>query len=329
MKRLLVGVTLLLVASTLRAQNVNELALDQQPFKVYSAFWPNLHNVLWAEAWARRSTSTSAPSQAGRLPEPLIGNLTADERRAWDAAVSYYDSEVADLHLLFEMSAIRKALITVKDTDELPTAGLEPEHRRVLAAAAPVYRKYWWAAHDRANRAWIADAMSKVATLSPAVPDRLARLCGTPWFTRPVRVDVVRVASREGAYTSIDPAPAHITTSSSSPTNQGWAAAEILFHESSHALVQPMIAAFSAESRAQGKNTKDLWHVALFHMTGEVLRQSLASRNIAYEPYLYKTGLFDRAWPQFRQPIETHWTAYVNGEISRDEAIKKIVSAIK
>ena len=24
-----------------------------------------------------------------------------------------------------------------------------------------------------------------------------------------------------------------------------------------------------------------------------------------YEPYLYKTGLFDRAWPQFKTPIET------------------------
>jgi hypothetical protein len=324
MKRLLVGVSLALAASTAMAQDVSELALEQHPFRLYSAFWPNLHHVLWADAWARRPSSEE--KAAGSLPEPLTANLTADERRAWDAAVSYYDREIADLHLLFEMSKIRKVLIAV--SGELPT-DLEPEHRRVLAAAAPVYRKYWWAAHDRANRVWIKDTISKAVLLSPSVPDRLARLYGTPWFTRSVRVDVVRVGAREGAYTAIDPAPAHITTSSSSPTNQGWSAVEILFHESSHALASPMIAAFSAEARAQGKNTKDLWHAALFYMTGEVVRQALASRGIAYETYLYKTGLFDRAWPQFRTPIETYWKAYVNDQMSRDEAIKKIVTAIK
>jgi len=326
MKRLMIAVSLALAASKLMAQDVSELALEQHPFRVYSAFWPNLHNVLWAEAWARRPASASEPSPAGSLPEPLTGALTADEHAAWDAALPYYDREIADLHPLFEMAEIRKA-VTV--TGELPTAGLKPAHHQVLVRAAPVYRKYWWAAHDRANRAWITDVFSKVASLSPAVPDRLARLYGTPWFARILRVDVVRVTSREGAFTSRDPAPGHITISSGNPVIADWRAAEVLFHESSHLLVGLIVEAFAAELRAQGKNSRDLWHVALFYLTGEVVRQALASRGIAYEPYLYKTGLFDRAWPQFKTPIETHWKAYVNGEVSRDAAIKNIVAAIK
>ena len=51
-------------------------------------------------------------------------------------------------------------------------------------------------------------------------------------------------------------------------------------------------------------------------------------RIIDYQPYLYKTGLFDRAWPQFRTPIETHWKAYVNGQMSREDAMKRIVSEV-
>ena len=325
LKRCLVVVVLALAVPALLAQEAGEIALEQPPFVVHSAFWPNLHHVLWAEAWARRPSS-GKPSPAGSLPEPLTADLTAEERAAWDAAVSYYDRELADLHPLFEMGPIRKLMTTVKG--ELPMTGLEPAHRQALAAAAAVYRKHWWPAHDRANRAWITDPMSKVASLSPAVPDRLARLYGKPWFTGGVRVDVVRVASREGAFTSIDPAPAHITISSSSPANSGWLAAEILFHESSHALAGPIMEAFAAELRAQGKSSRDLWHAALFYLTGEVVRQELAGRDIAFEPYLYKTGLFERAWPQYKAAIETHWKPYVNGEVSRDAAIKNVVAAL-
>jgi hypothetical protein len=323
--RFLMIAMLAMIVPVAMAQEGSELALEQRPFAIHSAFWPNLHHVLWAEAWAKRSTSERSP--AGALPEPLKANLSKDERTAWDAAVAYYDREMADLHPLFEMGPIRKFLIAVKG--DLPATGLEPAHRQALVAAAPVYRKYWWPAHDRANRAWLTDPMAKVASLSPAVPERLSKLYGTPWFTSIVRVDVVWVGNREGAYASIDPPPAHITISSSDSNHTGWTAAETLFHESSHALVRPILEAFAAELRAQGKASRDLWHVALFYMTGEVVRQALAERGITYVPYLYKTGLFDRAWPHYKAPIETHWKAYVNGEISRDAAIKNIVSAIK
>src|SRR4026209_145977 len=100
-KTLLVCVWLALATPTMLAQHASELAIEQHPFRLYSAFWPNLHHVLWAEAWARRPSSEE--KAAGSFPEPLAANLTAAERRAWDAAVSYYDDEIADRDLLFEM----------------------------------------------------------------------------------------------------------------------------------------------------------------------------------------------------------------------------------
>lgn len=325
MKKWLAGLLIALTTPSLIAQGAKELVLDQAPFAVHSAFWPNLHHLLWAEAWARRPQSED--KAAGALPVPLTAELTAEERRAWDTAVAYYDEEIADLHPLFEMRSIRKAMIAAGS--DLSAAGLEPAHRELLVRAAPVYRKHWWAAHDSANRTWVKDSLSKVAELTPAVPERLARLYGMPWFTSAVRVDVVRVANREGAFTSIDPAPAHITIASSAPAGQGWMAAEILFHESSHALAFPLMDDFAAELRTQRKVSRHLWHAALFYLTGEVVRQALAQRGVAYEPYLYNTGLFDRAWPDLRAPIETHWKPYVNGEVPRDMAVRNVVRAIK
>ena len=314
MKHWLIGFSLVLGAAVaVAAQDAREVVLQQAPFAVHSAFWPNLHQTLWAES--------------SGLSKPGTGHLTPEERKAWDAAIAYYKKDIADLHPLFEMGPIRKVILSIQT--EVPATGLMPPHREALMAAMPVYRKHWWPEHDRANRAWVADPFAKVASLSPAVPDRLVKLYGTDWFTSTVRVDVVRNASREGAFTSIDPPPAHITMSSASEVLTGWTAAEILFHEASHALVFPMLKAFDAELKAQGKKAPVLWHVALFYLTGEVVRQTLAERGDAYEPYLYKTGLFDRAWPQFKAAIETYWKPYIDGKLPRDEAIKNVVSEIK
>jgi hypothetical protein len=323
MKSLLIA-SVVVATSVLSAQDASELAFVQSPFRVYSAFWPNLHHVLLTEAMARRGSAGARSGTSSATP--ATAPLTLDERRAWDDAVSYYERQLADRHPLFDMGPIRKAMLAA--TAELPPRGLEPAHGQALAAAAPVYRSHWWRAQDLANRAWIEDAMSKVVSLSPGVPERLASLYKTPWFTRNVRVDVVPIASREGAFTATDPAPAHITISSSSPIVADWTAAEVLFHESSHGLALPMVEAFAIEAQAQGKNARDFWHVALFYMTGEVVRQALAGRGITYEPYLYKTGLLDRVWPQFKPLVETHWRAYVNGEISREDAIRRIVASI-
>jgi len=327
-------VCLLTVAAglVLAGQQPAELVATQSPFKFYSAFWPNLHNVLFAAAWDARPPADD--KAGGPLPEPLGGAMTENDLARWGAALKYYEDEIADLHLLFEMGPIRKAMLATGP--ELPTEGLAPKHREVLMAAAPLYRRQWWPEHDRINRAWIQDTMQRVAKLSPDVPSKIAELCGTPWI-KELRVDVVLAGAREGAYTSNDPAPGHITISSGHKRIYDWTAAEVLFHEAAHLMVGPMLQAFSAELKAQGKfstdgkigsRTVDIWHPALFYMVGETVKEALAARNIKYQPYMYATGMMDRVWPNFRKPLETHWGAFVRGEISRDEAIKRVVAEL-
>ena len=316
------ALALLLCVTSARSAD-KELVATQNKLAFYSPFWPNLHHVLYAEAWRKRGVE-AARSLAGPLPEPLTGDLTPDERRAWDEAVAYYDRELADHHILFELGDIRRALYVGGGT--LPDKGLGKAHHDALAAAAPVYTKYWWPAHDRANRAWIAETLPRIGQLSPEVPNRLERLYETHWFRTPARVDVVRVGIREGAYTDVDPAPAHITISSSEPNNQGWHAAEVVFHESSHALFQVPRDEIDREAREQRKNTGALWHVAMFYIGGEVVREALAARKIEYSPYLYETGLLDRAWPQFKPTIEHNLPAFVAGKTSLAEAIRALVA---
>lgn len=334
------AVSLVLVsgAAALHAQLPADVVTTQHQLRFHSAFWPNLHNALWAEAWGRRPVNDREPSPAGKLPEALPTSITPAERKAWDDAVAFYDREIADLHPLFDAgsAAIRKALLDA-GTDA-PPSGLTDAHRSALMQAAPVYRAHLWPMHDRANRDWIQSALGKLATLAPGIVERLSTLYEAQWFSRPLRVDVVRVSSREGAFTSMTPPPGHITLSSSSPAGQDWAAVEIILHEASHLLFLPTVKLFGAELQAQGKNTRtgpiegwnaNVWHVALFYSTGEVVRQGLERRGTAYVPYMYATGMVERSWPHFKGPIEAHWKAFVDGRLTRDEAIKRIVGDLK
>jgi hypothetical protein len=299
--------------------------MEAAKLRFYSAFWPNLHHTLYAAAWDRRGSRPGERRLAGELPEPLTATLTPEEQAAWDAAVAYYDRELASRDLLFNrrMSDIRRATIVLPDA--LGT-GLEPELRQILEAAAPVYRRHLWPSHDKANRAWIADVAPRVEQISGEVVPRLAGLYRTPWFTEPARVDVVRVTSWQGAYTMVR--PPHATISSGDADNAGWDGAEVVYHELSHELVLKLQDMIDEEARAQEKKAGTLWHAVQFVMTGEVVRQVLAARQIPFEPYVYRNNLIDGAWKPFRVPIEQEWMPYVNGKRSLEEALKRLVAAI-
>lgn len=294
--------------------------------RFHSAFWPNLHHTLYAAAWNRRPANAGERRLAGTLPEPLTGPLTPEERAAWDGAVAYYDRELASRDLLFDerMSGrIRRTIIAAGDS---LGDGLEGAHREALEAAAPIYRKYWWPAHDRANRAWISDIAPRIEDIAKDVTARLATLYRTPWFTEPVRIDIVRVANWQGAYTMVE--PAQVTMASGDPDAAGWGGVDTVFHEVSHALVRRIQQQIEEEARRAGKRAGTLWHAVQFVMTGEVVRQALAKRNIEFVPYVYRTGLIDRAWGSFKGPLEREWMPYVHGKISLDDAVKRLVAAI-
>src|SRR5262245_2961072 len=61
----------------------------------HSAFWPNLHHVLYGAAWARRP-KTGARRLMPDLPVSMPDTLSADERATWNDAVDYYERNLAD-----------------------------------------------------------------------------------------------------------------------------------------------------------------------------------------------------------------------------------------
>lgn len=58
-----------------------------------------------------------------------------------------------------------------------------------------------------------------------------------------------------------------------------------------------------------------------FYVTGQVVRDVLATRGISYSPYMYSTALFDCAWSRYRATVERNWQPYVEGRITLEQAI--------
>jgi hypothetical protein len=324
MKRAIVLLLALTLCSATAAAETPVAEVSQ--LRLYSSFWQNLHHFLYVSAWERPITATG-PRLAMPLPQDPAVSLTPEERRAWDGAVSYYAENIASRDLLFDADLTRIKLALSDADDALTGVRIDDALRSALLNAAPIYRRYWWTRHDAANRNWIELVSRQTSTVAAPIIARLTALYRVPWFTTPVRVDIVRVGKSQGAYTSINPRP-HVVVASGDSSYDGWSGTEMLFHETCHALTFEMRRAVDGAAKAANKQPRDLWHVVLFYVAGEVTRQQLAKISVDYRPYLYATGLFDRAWPSFRDPVERHVRAFVDGQITLDQMAAELAKAL-
>lgn len=295
-------------------------------FDFHSNFWVNLNQVLFYEAVLR----VGKPDRRLQGTTPLsAAGMSKEQQADWEAAVNFYLAHFETRPEVFDnqLIQINDALATQPDDGaSLNPAGLPADLVAVLQSAAPIYRKYWWSAHDQSNENWIASQHERVQDLGPKLAAAMTRDLHQQWPVAPIRVDVCYYVPAIGyAYTT---RPAHTTFSSSDPSTQGLSGFELLFHEASHTFADVMRDALSAECRAQKKNCGDLWHTALFYTSGVELRRLLpAAEQASFTPYAYEQGAYSRGnWPTYRRVLEADWQKYLDGKISFADAIHSMVA---
>ena len=324
-------------------------------FELHSGFWINLHHTLYEQARHQQgadadgSKSSKSAKPALQIAPGAKPALSAAEQRAWDEAVSYYAANYAGIDLVFstEMILLKNQLGDFETCDELSgvkkkscDAGLPAKLTHILETAAPVYRAHQWPVDDRANRAWIKRVAPLVREQGVGISHRLADIYQTRWPTERIRVDVTAYANWAGAYTTLD--PLRVTISSTDPRNQGAAALEILFHEASHGIAQPVEQAIARECRQREKPIpRDLWHALIFYTTGEVIKPILNGNQTGsqdqgsggapeaeYIPYAQREGLYQREWQDYYRLLTRFWQPYLDGRATFDDAIARMVSAL-
>jgi hypothetical protein len=296
------------------AQSVAASARQPALFDFHSVFWMNLHHYLHALA-----------RPAGALPDTLPARASAVERQRWEEAVDHYKLNYGKRSLLFDdgMVRIKQSLLAAGSAD-LRDAALAPEHQRVLDAAAPIYRRYWWADHDAANQRFITSLRPLLQQHGPAIATRLAASFDSVWPAAPIRVDVVHDAGPPGnAYTISE--PTLITIGASDPRHRDLAALELVFHEASHRWDGVLMKDVSDAARdLKLRAPPGLWHGLLFYNAGAITTGELTKGGVSdYEMYMFAQKTFD--FPGWHQAIARHWPAYLSGSLARREAIARIL----
>jgi hypothetical protein len=344
----------LLIPVRVAGQSQSNFSYGPLPvFELHSGFWINLHHTLYHEARLRtagaglpdKNSKTTGPT-LNTTPEAKL-SLSPAEKHIWDDAVAYYVANFAAKDLLFstELIQLKDQLGDFEDCDELSgrkrkfcDAGLSAKLTQVLEAAAPIYRTRLWSEHDRANRRWIMHVAPLVREQGVGLSERLADIYQTRWPRQKIRVDLAGYANWTGAYTTAD--PLRVTISSLDSRNQGAAALEVLFHEGSHGIAEPVQAAIIRECHQRDKAIpRDLWHALVFYTTGEVIRPVLGSSGAAagdqdgsvaggYTPYAVREGLYQRGWNDYFKLLQKFWQPYLDGTASFGDAIARMVSSL-
>ena len=301
-------------------------------FAFHSDFATNLNDALIAAGLARKKHDAELFRSGDEVG--CFDKLPPPERAAWNAAVDYYAQIISPAGWMArEQFLLRLELVGF---DPEPKAQEDKEFvdiaRNLRAAAGPAYAACRWPAQDAKNRRWIAELETRLTADEERAASRVQQLYQKKWKTLPILVDVVETVDWSGANTSWSDAGQGDVLIASSPG--GPAAFEILFHESSHVLMDrhdPVRQALDDAAKAADFNLpRDLWHVVLFYTTGEAMRPILNERDASpYTPMLY--AIFDRgsSWKEYREALENCWRPYVDGKRTVNEAAADLVGALR
>ena len=314
---------------SLPVQTVAPVENRETLFDFHSGFWINLHHFLYRQALLSEPQKGPHPVTISGADNAELLRLSSSERTSWDAAVSYYKDSFGNRSLLFDrgMEAIKNQLEDAEESPDLANTQLSPKLKAVLLSVAPIYRKYWWPRHDEENRKWIAQLRPLVAQYGSMLAAEISTIYATPWPQYPVRIDAVAYADWAGAYTTLF--PTRPTVSTSDPANQGTAALEIIFHETSHGMMGKLMDAIRlAETNLNAQRTSgafhsgSIWHAVLFYMAGELVAKQVPG----YVPYADKNGLWLRAWPGADHLlIEQDWKPHMQGSVGLQQALTKLI----
>ena len=304
----------LLLAGSVRAAEVTRAGR----WELHNSFWMSLHQTLMHDASGRTARDSS--------------RLTPEQRAIWNRAVAAYRDHAGRGSITFAeaMRNVQNQFMRVADD------AMKPDIRgplaEAIAEAAPVYRSHWWTADRNANRF----LLGYLAAMLRDGGEELVRMHETVYgdrFPDKIRIDITPFAEPFGAYSHPLSNGFIVTMASCDIGNHGLNALEIALHESSHSVVSPWEGRVSeALEKASAKfgiePPRDLWHAILFATTSELTERALADRGVTlYTPLA--EDLLTRAWPKYREPIEKYWHPYLQGTGTLEEAVEKIVAAVR
>ena len=123
-------------------------------FEFHSHFWINLHHFLFRVAERSKGDDDSAV-----IDTKAFGELSKEDRNAFNSAVGYYRNHLIKKSLLFNntMSRFKTWVVTVPSGAPLKTNEFDAAWIAELNRVRPVYESFFWPKHSRRNHTVVVD----------------------------------------------------------------------------------------------------------------------------------------------------------------------------
>lgn len=307
-----------------REDRGSDVVHETEYFSFHNQMWMNLHHFFYelASNDQRKKLQEDGLSFNNIGDSLRIARLTPAERELLDAGVAFYAEKVIDQQLL-NSGRIFKWLQAQPTDRDISDTTFSEAFTATLNRLRPLYASRFWPAHQAENNRLIGMHIDRIRQTENEVIARMEVLSGAAW-TGKVRVDVTTYGNWAGAYS---PALDNIVVSSIDPMMVSSVFIEFVFHESSHLLFSrksPFRMAIFLKSRELDiPLPRQLWHAAMFYVSGLAVSEALEGLGISHQPIMQAKNVFPEYYKNrvFKSVLE----AYYRSEIDREEMAARLL----
>jgi hypothetical protein len=284
-------------------------------------FWLNLHHFLYVLGRAqagmpdtKRRAVVNAPVEQA---QSIIGLNDAD-RRAWQAAVTFYATGLSKQDMVFS-----GALIQITNAMRVPGAttakelNIKADLIAVLDKAAPIYRRIWWPSHEQANHARVRDYVRRLGEHGDQVRDYVTRAYQIQWPKDGYQVNVSAYSNWAGAYSTSGDL---IVISSLDEGTAGSLGLESIFHEAMHQWDDEMMSRLERLSKTHQAPAprEGITHALIWYTAAEAVKRAIP----AHVGYAESGGMWkQKLLGSFKAGLDAHWKPYLDGHGTLDAAL--------
>jgi len=255
--------------------------------------------------------------------------LTAYELKQTNDAIEQYRKEVNQNGFHIVRSDSHVATMTsnlYKDTGLDGSACVDS--CIALKQFLPVYQNYVWPDQQKINHAWIRNAETKLKHYGIEIEHQLKSAFDTTLIPTTHQIDLVDFIENGATTSGRSP---NTLISSTNLEYRDWFALEMVFHEIAHTyasgkaspLRKTIAKTFNKEVLQRHQM---IWHAIHFYTVGFVVKAVLSKAEPGYPTYGVQNNVYDRSWSVYLPLIETHWTKYLQGQLSMEKALESIAA---
>jgi len=287
-------------------------------------FWLNLHHFLYVLGRAQNKTRDASREAVLKAPadqEQGLAKMTPDEKRVWSQAVASYAERPSRKDLVFDdpLPALTSALARAGDARTLAEDNIDPTVALVLERAAPIYRKVWWPQHRAANDRWQSETQRLLDKNGNAILSFITSKYVMEWPATGYHVHLSGYTNWAGAYSTRGNL---LVVSSLDEAIGAVYGLETIFHEGMHQWDDQIFGSLQKQATRLNKAVpRELSHAMIFFTAGEAVRRVFPD----HIPYAEKFGIWQRGLGPFKTALEQGWKPYLEGRVSRDEALAELI----